>query len=181
MGGLTKGVGARIRLYRKKKRLSLTDLSRLTGIAASNLSSIELSKTSPTLNTLIKIADAFEMQVGAFLDEMLYGTAVFCPAVAARHKADQAEGVSIAALTDHVQKSGLSVKTVTAESDAPSFPLDSQTDSFVYCLQGTADIVVHGTVHFLHPGDGIYIRAYAEATCTPTGEDELRLLTISNL
>ncbi len=63
MDRLTRGVGARIRLYRRKKNLSLTDLSRLTGIAASNLSSIELNKTSPTLNTLIKIADAFDMKV----------------------------------------------------------------------------------------------------------------------
>ncbi len=34
-------VGEQIRAFRKKKKLSLTDLSKITGIAASNLSSIE--------------------------------------------------------------------------------------------------------------------------------------------
>ena len=44
-------IGAKIRWYRKRKNISLAQLSAVTGIAASNLSSIELNKTSPTLNT----------------------------------------------------------------------------------------------------------------------------------
>ncbi len=38
-----KDVGVLIRAYRKKKKLSLVELSNRTGIAASNLSSIELA------------------------------------------------------------------------------------------------------------------------------------------
>jgi transcriptional regulator with XRE-family HTH domain len=63
-------VAEQIRAFRKKKKLSLTDLSKLTGIAASNLSSIELGKSSPTLNTLVKIASAFHLRAGLFLDEV---------------------------------------------------------------------------------------------------------------
>jgi|UniRef100_A0A7C4AQJ3 transcriptional regulator with XRE-family HTH domain len=180
MDSLTKGVGARIRLYRKKKRLSLTDLSRLTGIAASNLSSIELNKTSPTLNTLIKIADAFEMKAGALLDEMLYGPAVFCPASAARPKDSQKPGVSIEALTDHVQKPEMLVRTITVASNTTPFVLDSQGDTFIYCIHGTAAIVAHSAAYTLRPGDGLYVRAFTDTECRAAGQDQVVLLAVSN-
>ncbi len=64
--------GAKIRSYRKRKGLSLTRLSEITGIAASNLSSLELNKTSPTLQTLARIADAFDVKISEFLDEIFY-------------------------------------------------------------------------------------------------------------
>lgn len=179
MDGLTAGVGTRIRLYRKKRGLSLTDLSRLTGVAASNLSSIELDKTSPTLNTLIKIADAFDIKVGALLDEILYGAAVSCPASGARFKAYKAEGVSIAAFTDHVQKAEINIKLVVIRSGNPSYAFDSQSDTFVYCLGGSAKIVVQNADYFMAPGDGIYIRANTHVKCTAHGQGEVRLLTMS--
>ena len=55
-------LGANIRASRNKRKMSLTELSEKTGIAASNLSSIELGKSSPTLNTLVKIAAAFQYE-----------------------------------------------------------------------------------------------------------------------
>ncbi|MBM4328793.1 MAG: helix-turn-helix transcriptional regulator, partial [Deltaproteobacteria bacterium] len=69
-------VGPNIRELRKRKGLSLPKLAKLTGIAASNLSSLELNKSSPTLNTLVRIAAAFNMKLGAFLDEVVYEKAV---------------------------------------------------------------------------------------------------------
>ncbi len=180
MDGLAKGVGARIRLYRKKKRLSLIDLSRLTGIAASNLSSIELNKTSPTLNTLIKIADAFEMKAGALLDEMLYGPVVFCPASGARPKDSQKAGVSIETLTDHVQKPEMLARTITVAPSATPFILDSQGDTFIYCIHGTANVAAHGACYALRPGDGLYLRAFTDAECRVAGQEDLVLLAVSN-
>ncbi len=152
----------------------------MTGIAASNLSSIELNKTSPTLNTLIKIADAFEMKAGALLDEMLYGPAVFCPASGARPKDSQKDGVSIEALTDHIEKPEMLVRTITVASDAAPFVLDAEGDTFIYCIHGTAHIATHADAYLLQPGDGLYLRAFTDAECRATGEDEVLLLAVSN-
>lgn len=181
MNGWGKGVGGRIRLYRKNRGLSLTDLSRLTGIAASNLSSIELNKTSPTLNTLVKIADAFQMKVGTFLDEALYQPVVFCPAYESVRKASQTKGVSIAELTNHVQKSQMHVREIKVGCKESPFTLCSERDSFIYCLRGMAKIMTSASKHLLRPGDGIYIRAFTDAECTAEGEDDLLLLAISGL
>jgi transcriptional regulator with XRE-family HTH domain len=78
MRGEEPNVGAKIRAFRKAKGLSLVELSKRTGIAPSNLSSIELNKSSPTLSTLLKIAHAFEMRLGEWLDEALYSKATLC-------------------------------------------------------------------------------------------------------
>lgn len=69
MAQLDWDVGSKIRIFRLRKKISLNELSRMTGIAVSNLSSMELGKSSPTLSTLVKIADAFEVRAGVFLDE----------------------------------------------------------------------------------------------------------------
>jgi transcriptional regulator with XRE-family HTH domain len=65
-------VAARIRKYRKRRGLTLHELSERTGVAASNLSAIELNKSSPTLNTLVRIAAAFNVRAGEFLDAITY-------------------------------------------------------------------------------------------------------------
>lgn len=51
-------VGANIRKARSDQRLTLNDLSRLSGVEAASLSKIENGKRDPKLSTLVEIAKA---------------------------------------------------------------------------------------------------------------------------
>ncbi len=51
-------VNTRLRALRESRGLTLDDLSRLTGIASSNLSQIETGKTDPRWSTIMRILDA---------------------------------------------------------------------------------------------------------------------------
>ncbi|MFN4910687.1 MAG: helix-turn-helix domain-containing protein [Flavobacteriales bacterium] len=53
-------VGAKIRLLRKKRGMSLKDLSYAIGMEPSNLSVIENGKSNPQLLTYAKIASALD-------------------------------------------------------------------------------------------------------------------------
>lgn len=56
-------VGAQIRERRKKKGLTIADLSRVTGISKSNLSKIETGSVSASLNALSAIAGALSVRI----------------------------------------------------------------------------------------------------------------------
>ncbi|MBI4965115.1 MAG: helix-turn-helix transcriptional regulator [Desulfomonile tiedjei] len=151
-------VGAKIRACRKRKQLSLIDLSRITGIAASNLSSIELNKSSPTLNTLMKIASAFGMKAGAFLDEVLYQKAVHCPAGEGENIPTSSPAVSVRPVTAGIFLSRMEASIITIEMAADSYDLEAAgTDRFVYCLEGRVSARVDDETFSLSKGDSLYM------------------------
>ncbi|MEI8183199.1 MAG: XRE family transcriptional regulator [Desulfomonile sp.] len=174
-------LGAQIRAFRKKKKLSLTALSRLTGIAASNLSSIELNKSSPTLITLVKIADAFHMRVGAFLDEALYSSAVLCAARTARAENSSNRGCSINLLTVGVSMGNLQARVFSLESNSDPCPLGGEgTDRFVYCLNGVVAVHVGDETLLIEARDGLYLRSDVAATIENTGKDDVSVLSVNS-
>ncbi|MDA8334136.1 MAG: helix-turn-helix transcriptional regulator [Peptococcaceae bacterium] len=62
-------IAARIVELRKEKGYSTTKLARLAGIAQSTLREIEIGKTSPTWDTILKICQALEIGVPSLLDD----------------------------------------------------------------------------------------------------------------
>ncbi|MGO9570798.1 MAG: helix-turn-helix domain-containing protein [Desulfomonilaceae bacterium] len=173
-------VGEQIRAFRKKKKLSLTDLSKITGIAASNLSSIELGKSSPTLNTLVKIASAFQLRAGVFLDEVLYKKAVFCP----RGGGDKFEAlspdVSIELLTCKASLNRLEARLFALKGLDRRIPSESEpTDRFVYCLRGAVTAEVDKEIYRLEGGDGLYLLPEARVSFANQTSGESSLLIVA--
>jgi transcriptional regulator with XRE-family HTH domain len=174
-------VGEQIRAFRKKKKLSLTDLSKITGIAASNLSSIELGKSSPTLNTLVKIASAFQLRAGLFLDEVLYKKAVMCQ----RGERDKFEalspGVSVELLTGKASLNRMEATILSLEGLERRIPPENHsTDRFVYCLRGAVTAEVDQEVYRLEGGDSLYLFPEARVSFAnqTSGESSLLILAL---
>lgn len=59
-------IGERVRRQRRARKWTLADLSSRTGIKVPNLSRLEKGKHSPSLDTLMKVADAFGVPVTVF-------------------------------------------------------------------------------------------------------------------
>lgn len=59
-------LGERIRKIRKMKGLSILDIKEKTGLSKSTISDLENGKSSPTTETLQKIAKALEVDVTEF-------------------------------------------------------------------------------------------------------------------
>jgi len=58
-----KTIGNNIKLFRRKEKLTLNELSKKTGISPSFLSNIESGLKQPTLLTLEKIANALKINI----------------------------------------------------------------------------------------------------------------------
>ncbi|MEW6349868.1 MAG: helix-turn-helix domain-containing protein [Thermodesulfobacteriota bacterium] len=179
MGSSDIDVGACVRVYRKRSGLSLKELSERTGIAASNLSAIELSKSSPTLATLIKIAEAFGLKVGAFLDEVIYAKAYRCSVKeGVRSAAGTARGLAIS-LTGHVPLAKLdaAVLTLMPGQDPLLLPSD-QLDRFLYCITGVTTVRVDGEHFDLSAGEGLYVTAGTWPTLAAATDEEAKVLAV---
>lgn len=59
-------VGKNVRKIRKEKGLSILDLKNLTGLSKSTISDLENDKSSPTIETLQKIAKALNVDIKEF-------------------------------------------------------------------------------------------------------------------
>ncbi|MFC1836251.1 helix-turn-helix domain-containing protein [Thermodesulfobacteriota bacterium] len=173
-------LGARIRAFRRNRNLSLTQLSKITGIAPSNLSSIELNKSSPTLSTLVKIADAFEMKVGAFLDEVVYPQSFLCR----KGQGKALEGVSgqqaAELLSAGVPRNMMDCRTVTMAATSDRLSLEAQPgDRFLHCLSGSVNAHVNDDTYSLERGDSLYVLTDTEVALVNEGASQATVLIVS--
>ena len=62
-------VGTRLRQLREERKLSMRALATASGLSANALSMIERGKTSPSVSTLYKLADAMGIPITTFFGE----------------------------------------------------------------------------------------------------------------
>ncbi len=173
-------LGRNFRAFRKKMKLSLTELSTITGIAASNLSSMELGKSSPTLETLARLAEAFGVRAGALLDEVPYRRAVLCPRREEAQPKNSVSGISISVLTEEVGLNRMESKLILLGPSSEPIRADSPgTDRFVYCLRGRMRAQVGEEAYLLRDGDSLYLLPEADAELRNRGSAEASFLIVN--
>lgn len=64
-------IGEKVRKIRKEKGLSIMDLKEKTGLSKSTISDLENDKSSPTIDTLQKIANALSVDIKEFFEKKL--------------------------------------------------------------------------------------------------------------
>ncbi|HHW57103.1 MAG TPA: helix-turn-helix transcriptional regulator [Clostridia bacterium] len=66
-------IGERIKYARKKNNLTITALSKLTGLSVGNLSDLENNKSMPSSNALIKLKNALNVSIDWLLTGEMFG------------------------------------------------------------------------------------------------------------
>jgi len=153
-------VGIRLRQLREMRGVSMRTLATMSGLSANALSMIERGKTSPSVSTLYRLADALEVPVTDF----------FAPAPTREKvvflKADERtrlpfmrglwEGLGGQDFIGHVMPFML-----TLESGASSGPNNviHTGHEFVFCLRGQLEYIVEGKTYLLETGDSLLFAA----------------------
>ncbi len=153
-------VGNRLRQLREARGVSMRTLATMSGLSANALSMIERGKTSPSVSTLYRLADALGVPVTNFFSpESSRKKVVFI-------KADGRarlpflrglwEGLGGEQFTGRMMPF-----MVTLESGASSGPgnVVHTGHEFVFCIRGQLEYMVEGDVYSLEAGDSLLFSA----------------------
>jgi transcriptional regulator with XRE-family HTH domain len=158
--GLTIDVGGRLRELRQERGMSMRSLGRASGLSTNALSMIERAKTSPSVSTLYKLAEALEVPITAFFRvEPERKPVVLCRA-SERSKVEfelgKWEGLGGESFTGHLEPFILSLDPGASSG---SYSMLHTGHEFVLCMTGQLEYAVEDQVYVLNPGDSLLFAA----------------------
>ncbi len=180
-------IGARLLKLRKGRRLTLQDVSALTGVSASAFSKIERNELSPTISTMQRIAQGLEVELATLVSSEENGAAPGFPGrrsisragSGSKHATGTCNNVLLCADLKNKRATPI-LTTVTARSpDEYAAWAKSEAEIFVMVLEGT--LVVHSRLYEpleLTKGDSVYYDATTEHTWTSKGESNAVVLWV---
>jgi len=172
-------VGESLRRLREARKLSMRALAKTSGLSANALSMIERGKTSPSVSTLYKLADAMEVPVTAF-----FGTPVDRQQVIYLRAIDRSrvpivrgiwEGLGGEKFTGRVEPFVLSLET---GADSGPAPLVHTGHEFVFCLTGKIEYQVEDGHFLLSPGDSLLFAAHLRHHWRNAGQGGANVLIV---
>lgn len=157
---LTIDVGSRLRQLRLERGKSMRALARSSGLSTNALSMIERGRTSPSVSTLYKLADALGVPITAFFrleptrQEIVYRQASQRKRVSIPD--GTWEGLGGEAFTGRVEPFML---TLEPGASSGPFSMFHTGDEFVLCLEGEIEYEVKDQRFTLNPGDSLIFAA----------------------
>ena len=140
--------------------VSMRALARMSGLSANALSMIERGRTSPSVSTLHKLANAMGIPITAFFrEEPEHSDVVLCKASERTRVPFMRglwEGLGGETFTGRVQPFML---TLESGGSSGPFGMVHSGHEFVFCLRGQLSYEVENNHYVLNPGDSLLFAA----------------------
>jgi transcriptional regulator with XRE-family HTH domain len=162
-----KKLGERIRAYRERQELPLSELACRTGLSEDFLTALEEEDVTPSIGPLLKIALALGQRLGTFMDDAVDSD------VCLACKADRGEDDAVLRkargkrATFHYHSLGATktdrhmepffIEIYPDEDANAEKPLSShEGEEFIVVVTGELEVILGPDRHILGPGDSIY-------------------------
>jgi transcriptional regulator with XRE-family HTH domain len=156
------GIGERIRNLREEKKLSIEELSKLTGFETEFLKDIEANKVQPQLGTSIKLSKALDSAFGRIVSGVgnkLYSITRKDEAVkisrSTSHKG-QKEVYTYMSLAPEVKGRHMEALIVRLKENPDEEMSVHSGEEFIYVLNGAVSLQIGADEFQLNPGDSVY-------------------------
>lgn len=169
-------VARQIRLLRDQQNLSQQALADASGMSRNTLSLLERGKTSPTLDTLQRLADALQVGIGAFFEDVARPDVAYDKAdvglsgPASEWAADRGD-YGIDGLI-----SALILRLEPRARCGSLLPHGGQ--EFIYCLSGRCLFFVDDQTYVLESGDSLRFDGRLPHYCQNPGQETAKALVI---
>jgi len=171
-------LGERVRDRRSQLGLSLRDLAEHSGVTASFLSQVERGVTSPSIESLRRIATALDVPVFHFLLESDQDTHVVRSNQRIRLTWPGSQ-IAFQLLTPRLNRKMEAFLTEREPGDqTPLTHFSQQTEEFIYVLQGQVEIKLNEKTYLLGPGDTIYFDGAILQSIEPRGDQTARFISV---
>ena len=179
-------IGVKLRALRLKKKLGLVELGRHTGLSPALLSKLERGRMFPTLQTLLRIAMVFSVDLDYFFADHRKHRAFAIVRRAARQRFPEAPGrrepaYHFESLTFPVAepKCEAYVATFHPVADGKARPHQHAGVEMIYVLAGQLGVTIESTEHRLEDGDAMYFDATVQHSYRRTGRIACSALIVS--
>lgn len=172
-------VGRRLRKLREERRISMRALARASGLSANALSMIERGLTSPSVNTLTKLAYALETPVTAlFRKEPVHQKVVFCKATE-RTQTSFVQGLW-EDMRGEMFGGRLEPYLLTLEGGGSSGVHGTihTGQEFVFCMQGVLEYEVDQQLYVMEPGDSLIFEGCLQHRWHNSADTEVKALIV---
>lgn len=154
----TRSVARRLRFMRRQRELTLDSLAERTGLTKSYISKIERSLTVPSIASIIKLATAFNVDVGHLFGEATADADVVIDRAASRTRYGRRALIPVAAARKHRSMSTVIVRPA-GRFDQP-VANEHAGEEFFYVLRGEIEIVFADRKVHLRTGDALYFDSH---------------------
>ena len=186
--------GNAIRALRKRRRMTLRDMSSSTGLAVSTLSKLEMGRSSLSYDKLVRISTGLGVELAQLLDSTpRSGKGLGCSARRAVHRGGEGKWIERPAsrqldlATDLLNRQFTPLIVESRVCSLQAFLAEfgdyerHAGEAFIYVLEG--EIELH-TEHYaplrLRAGDSIYFDAAMGHACLKASEGRCRSLVVSS-
>lgn len=185
--GKNKIIGERVKSMREEKGLSRAELGKRCGLNEEQIQIIEEQTEIPSLAPLIKVARAFGVRLGTFLDDQDDLGPVVC------RNNETREAISFSnnnmASRKHMDYHSLSnnktgrhmepfMIQIAPKSDVDFVLSSHEGEEFILVLEGTVEITYGEQTYTLAKGDSIYYDSIVPHLVSASGDEEARVLAV---
>jgi transcriptional regulator with XRE-family HTH domain len=155
-------IGARIRAIREEKKVSLEELSKLTGFEQSFLSGIETNQVQPQLGTMIRLSKALDSAFGRLVsgsgDKLFSITRRSERRVASRSTTGTGARhlYTYKSLAPEVKGRHMEALLVQLVAGPDKEMSVHEGEEFIFVLDGTVSLEIGGERFEFEPGDSVY-------------------------
>jgi transcriptional regulator with XRE-family HTH domain len=179
-------IGAKIRLLRRQRKLTLQDVAKETGFSAALISQIENDNISPPIATLSKIAQFFDVKIGYFFDDseeehpyevLRAHERTTVPKVIA--KDGTAHGYFYESLS--VRKKNKKMEPFLLTLNQKVVNTDTYCHSgeeFLFVMKGTAKLLLGDKEIMLDEGDCVYFDSNIKHRLLSTSNEEVKVIAV---
>ena len=153
-------IGERLRELREAHNISMRALATKSGLSANALSMIERGKTSPSVSTLYKLADALGVSITSFFGSDAERKQVVFLKADERRRVSFTRGI-FEGLGGEQFVGRVEPFLLTLENSANSGPnnMSHTGHEFVFCLRGQLEYQVERQIYQLSAGDSLLFAA----------------------
>lgn len=174
-------IGRKLKYSRLKRDKTIQELAEMSRVSSNMISRIERGLTTPSVEILMKLADALGLSISYFVEEAEKGsTVIHTPTGKGEPIFFFEDKHQITSLTQGLRDPGFSVFVDTLEPNCDSGEggMVHTGEEFAMVLEGSLEFVIEGERFRLGQGDSIGFKASLPHSWINTGPGQTRVLWV---
>lgn len=173
-------IGLRVKDLRKQKDISIRELSRRSGVSATQISEIERNISAPTVPTLLKIINGLNAAASIFFDTKIKKSVSVVRKNERQEFIDRKNSIFIQSLSSGIINTKLKIILVHPTPGVTNIRggYKHAGEEFIHVIRGKIQVTLDGTKYILNEGDSIHFQGEFNHTIKNITDHQIEILVV---